>query len=81
LSGFDINTWFGVLAPASTPAPIVARLNAEIAAALRAPDVKERLAKLGAEPSPTTPEEFAALIQKELKKYAGVVKASGAKVN
>jgi tripartite-type tricarboxylate transporter receptor subunit TctC len=81
LRGFDINTWFGVLAPANTPAPIIARLNAEAVAALRTPDVKERMAKLGAVPSPTTPEQFGALIQQELKKYAGLVKASGAKVN
>ncbi|RJG06627.1 tripartite tricarboxylate transporter substrate binding protein [Noviherbaspirillum cavernae] len=81
LGGFDINTWFGVLAPAKTPAPIVARLNGEIGKALRAPDVKEKIARLGAEPSPTTPEQFAALIQNDLKKYAAVVKASGAKVD
>jgi tripartite-type tricarboxylate transporter receptor subunit TctC len=81
MSSFDINTWFGVLAPARTPAPIVARLNAEIVKALQSPDVKERMAKLGTEPSPSTPEQFEALIQKELKKYAAVVKASGAKVD
>jgi tripartite-type tricarboxylate transporter receptor subunit TctC len=81
MSSFDINTWFGVLAPAKTPAPIVARLNAEIVKALQSPDVKERMAKLGTEPSPSTPEQFEALIQKELKKYAAVVKASGAKVD
>ncbi|MES2536307.1 MAG: tripartite tricarboxylate transporter substrate binding protein [Pseudomonadota bacterium] len=81
MGSFDINTWFGVLAPAKTPAPIVARLNAEIVKALQAPDVKERLARMGAEPSPTTPEQFEALIAKELKKYAAVVKASGAKID
>jgi tripartite-type tricarboxylate transporter receptor subunit TctC len=81
LSGFDINTWFGVLAPAGTPAPVVSRLNEEIRRALQSPDVRERMAKLGAEPSPTTPEQFGALIQAELKKYAAVVKASGAKVD
>jgi tripartite-type tricarboxylate transporter receptor subunit TctC len=81
LAAFDINTWFGVLAPARTPADIVARLNAEIGKALRAPDVKERIGRLGAEPSPTTPEQFEALIQKDLKKYAAIVKASGARVD
>jgi tripartite-type tricarboxylate transporter receptor subunit TctC len=81
LAGFDINTWFGVLAPAGTPAPVVERLNAEIRKALQSADVRERMAKLGAEPSPTSPEQFAALIQTELKKYAAVVKASGAKVD
>lgn len=81
LTGFDINTWFGVLAPARTPAPVVEKLNAEIRRALQSADVRERMAKLGAEPSPTTPEQFGALIQSELKKYAAVVKASGAKVD
>lgn len=81
LAGFDINTWFGVLAPARTPAPVIERLNAEIRRVLQSADVRERMAKLGAEPSPTTPEQFAALIQSELKKYAAVVRASGAKVD
>jgi tripartite-type tricarboxylate transporter receptor subunit TctC len=81
LRGFDINTWFGVLAPANTPAPVIARLNGEITKALQAPDVRERMARMGAEPSPTTPEQFATLIQKELIKYAAVVRTSGAKVD
>ncbi|WP_019143324.1 Bug family tripartite tricarboxylate transporter substrate binding protein [Noviherbaspirillum massiliense] len=81
LSGFDINTWFGVLVPAGTPAPIVARLNGEVVRALRMPDIKDKMAHLGAEPSPTTPEQFASLIRTDLKKYAAVVKASGAKVD
>ena len=81
LAGFDINTWFGVLAPAKTPAPVIEKLNAEIRRALQSPDVHERMVKLGTEPSPTTPEQFSALIQSELKKYAAVVKASGAKVD
>jgi tripartite-type tricarboxylate transporter receptor subunit TctC len=81
LSGFDINTWFGIMAPAKTPPEVIARLNNEVDKALRTPDMKERMARLGAEPSPTTPEQFAALIQKDLKKYAAIVKASGAKVD
>lgn len=81
LSGFDINTWFGVLAPARTPPAVIDKLNAEIRRALASPDVRERMAKLGAEPSPTTPAAFGALIQSEMKKYAAVVKASGAKVD
>jgi tripartite-type tricarboxylate transporter receptor subunit TctC len=81
LKGFDINTWFGVLAPAATPPAVVSRLNLELGQALHSPDVRERMLKLGAEPSPTTPEQFAELIQRELKKYAAVVKASGAKVD
>lgn len=81
LSGFDINTWFGILVPANTPAEVVARLNSEIGRALGSADVKEKMALLGAEPSPTSPEEFAKLIANDLKKYASVVKASGARVD
>lgn len=81
LKGFDINTWFGILMPAKTPASVVARINAEVDKALRAPDVKERMARFGAEPSPTSPEQFAALIERDLKKYAAIVKASGAKID
>jgi tripartite-type tricarboxylate transporter receptor subunit TctC len=81
LRGFDINTWFGIMAPAKTPPAVIARLNNEVEKALRAPDVKERMSRIGAEPSPTTPEQFGALIQKDLKKYAAIVKASGAKVD
>lgn len=81
LSGFDINTWFGILVPAGTPAAIVTRLHSEIDHALRTDELKEKMALLGAEPSPTTPEEFASLIANDLKKYAAVVKASGARVD
>lgn len=81
LKGFDINTWFGVLAPAHTPPDVVARLNAELGKALRSDDVRERMAKYGAEPSPTTPQQFAAFIHSEREKYAKLVKLSGAKVD
>ncbi len=81
LAGFDINTWFGVLAPAGTPPEIVRRLNAEFVRALQSPEVRERLARMGAEPAPTTPEQFAALIQRDLRKYAQIVKVSGATVD
>jgi tripartite-type tricarboxylate transporter receptor subunit TctC len=81
LNGFDINTWFGILAPAKTPPSVIARLHTEVAKALRAPDVRERMIKLGAEPSPSTPEQFQALIRNDLKKYGAIVKASGANVD
>ena len=68
-------------APPGTPAPVIDKLNAEIRRALQSADVRERMAKLGAEPSPTSPEQFGALIRSELKKYAAVVRASGAKVD
>lgn len=80
LKGFDISTWFGVFAPAGTPKPIVDRLNAEFTRALSAPDIRERLARMGAEASPMSPEDFAAFVRSEQAKYERVVKASGARV-
>ena len=81
LKGFDVSTWFGIFAPGDTPRAIADRLNAGIVAALKAPDVRERLAAMGAEPKPDTPEQFAAFVKAELAKYEKVVKASGARVD
>ena len=81
LAGFDINTWFGVLAPAKTPAPVVGKLNAEIRRALQSAALKERLLAQGAIPGGQTPAEFATFIAAETAKWAQVVKASGAKVD
>ena len=80
LKGFDISTWFGVFAPAGTPTPIVDRLNAEFTRALSSPDIRERLARMGAEASPLSPEDFAAFVRAEQAKYERVVKASGARI-
>ncbi|MFN6953451.1 MAG: Bug family tripartite tricarboxylate transporter substrate binding protein [Acetobacteraceae bacterium] len=71
--------WFGLIAPARTPAPIVARLNADFTEALREPEVVERLRSLGTEPRPTTPEAFAAFLREELAKWGEVVRVSGAR--
>ena len=81
LPGFDISTWFGVFAPAGTPAAIVDRLHAEFTRALGAADIRERLGRLGADAAPQTPAEFAAFVRQEQDKYARVVKASGARVD
>jgi tripartite-type tricarboxylate transporter receptor subunit TctC len=81
LPGFDVSTWFGVFAPAGTPAAVVARLNETMTAALRTPEMKERLARMGAEPAPMSSQQFAALIAAELAKYEKVVKFSGARVD
>jgi tripartite-type tricarboxylate transporter receptor subunit TctC len=81
LPGFDLSTWFGVMAPAGTTTEIVVKLNAEIVRALNAKDMRERLEKMGAEPpANNTPERFAAFIRAEAAKYAKVVRDSGAKV-
>jgi tripartite-type tricarboxylate transporter receptor subunit TctC len=80
LGGFDVGTWFGLFGPAGLPAEMLARLNKAFVAALDAPETKTRMAQLLAEPSPTTPDQFAAFVKAELAKYGPVVKASGAKV-
>jgi tripartite-type tricarboxylate transporter receptor subunit TctC len=77
--GFEASSWFGVLAPANTPKPVVARLNADIHKALQDPGVVKRLEGVGFEITYGTPEEFTAYIKSETKKWAKVVKASGAK--
>ncbi len=79
--GFDATSWFGLLAPAGTPADVVNRIQQETAKALNSPAVKERLLGQGAIPSGNTPAEFARHIDSEHKKWANVVKASGAKVD
>jgi len=77
--GYEATQWYGVLAPAGTPRPIVARLNAEMAKAIKGPDVREKLAADAAEPVGNSPEEFGAFIKKEIARWAPVVKASGAR--
>jgi len=81
LAGFDVSTWFGVFAPAGTPASIVTRLNEEMRKALLSPEMRERLARMGAEPAPSTPEQFAAFVRAEMAKYEKVVRYSGARVD
>ena len=79
--GFDISTWFGLLAPAGTPRDIIAKWNTDVTRLLNSPEMRERLAAQGAEAAPTTPEQFAAFIASEIPKYARIVKASGAKID
>ncbi len=81
LRGFDIATWFGIFAPAGAPPDIVARLNGEIVRILHTPEMKERLALLGAEPIGNKPDEFAAFVRAEIPKYAKVIQASGARAD
>jgi tripartite-type tricarboxylate transporter receptor subunit TctC len=81
LPGFDINTWFGIFGPAKLPADVAERLNKAFVSALNSPNMKERLAKLMAEPAPTTLEQFARFVADEHAKYEKVVKTSGAKVD
>jgi tripartite-type tricarboxylate transporter receptor subunit TctC len=81
LPRFDANNWYGLLAPAGTPRPIIMRLNTDVKKVLAMPDVKEFLFNQGLDPAPGTPEEFGAYIKSEMTKWAKVVKDSGAKTN
>ncbi|MEO8387695.1 tripartite tricarboxylate transporter substrate binding protein [Polaromonas sp.] len=81
MKGFDASSWFGLLAPAGTPPDIVNRIQQETAKALGTPAMKEKLLVQGAIPSGNTPAQFTAFINAEHKKWAQVVKASGAKVD
>jgi len=81
LKGFEIDTWWGLVAPAGTPKDVIARYNQAFVAALNAPETRARFAALMAEPAPDSPEAFGAFMKRELAKYERVVKASGAKVD
>ena len=80
LPGYVLASWFGLAAPAGTPAPIVHRVNAEVQKALTAPDVIEAMAKLGLEPGGGTPEQYAAMIADDLAQWRAAVKAAGIKI-
>lgn len=81
LPGFEIDTWWGLVVPAGTPAERVGQLNAAFTQALNAPAVRERFATLMAEPAPSTQQAFGDLMNRERAKYERVVKLSGAKVD
>ena len=75
--GYAMSTWYGAVVPARTPREIVTKLNQEMLKALAAPDVKERLASLGADIVATSPEETAAIFKTDLAKFTKVAKAAG----
>ena len=80
LSGFAADNWFGVMAPAGTPEPVVARLNAEIVKALESQEVKDIVARQGGELMGSTPREMAAQIRNDREKWGKVVRESGARI-
>ena len=80
LPGFDAVLTYGIVAPVGTPRPIVERLNRELRAALAMDDVRRRLIQEGAEPLPTTPEEYAAIIDREETKWSTLIKSVGIKI-
>ena len=80
--GYEVTTWYGLFAPAGTPAAVVRKIFAETARIVRLPDVKERLDSMGTEETTnTSPEEFAALVKSDIAKYAKVVKAAGLRID
>ncbi len=81
IAGLELSPWFGLLAPAGTPEPIVRKMNADIAELLRDRDVLEKFAGLGADPYLTQPEQFGRILQDDIQKWAQVVKASGARID
>ncbi|HVO87865.1 MAG TPA: tripartite tricarboxylate transporter substrate-binding protein, partial [Casimicrobiaceae bacterium] len=75
--GYTALTWNGILAPAGTPPEIIARLNEAIVKAMRSPEMKAALAKIGQDPAWSTPAEFATFLREETDKWSKVIKASG----
>ena len=81
LKDFEVTTWYGVLAPAGTPRPIIARLNGELVKIMHAPDMKEKLAASGTDALTSTPEEFAAYLRQEIAKWGDVVRKAKLKAD
>jgi tripartite-type tricarboxylate transporter receptor subunit TctC len=81
LPQYDTNAWYSMHAPAGTPAEVIRRLNAELVAILKDPDILARFKQLSTEPVGNSPEEFAAFVRAELDKYARIIKAAGIKLD
>jgi tripartite-type tricarboxylate transporter receptor subunit TctC len=81
LPGFEVSSWYGYFAPAATPKQVIAKVNADMQVILASPEMRTKLAPLGAEPAPTTPESFSKYVRAEIDKWAKVVKDSGAKAD
>ena len=76
LKGFVVNIWYGLLAPAATPRPVIDKLNAEVGRVLALPEIRERLTSQGMEPFTSTPDAFATLIRADAAKYASVIRSA-----
>ena len=79
VDNFVMPIWYGILAPAGTPRPIIDRLNGELQKALSSADAKQKLAAAGVEPMVNTPEQFAAFLKSEIARYAQIVKTANIK--
>ena len=80
LPGYELASWFGLAAPAGTPAEVITRINTEVVKALAAAEVVETLNKLGLEPAGSSPQQYAAMIVEDLAKWRAAVKAAGIKL-
>jgi tripartite-type tricarboxylate transporter receptor subunit TctC len=79
--GIESSVWFGLLAPAGTPKAIVDKINHDVVAILKTPEARSQLLVQGAEPTPTTPQEFEAFLRAEIKKWGRVIKEAGIKAS
>jgi tripartite-type tricarboxylate transporter receptor subunit TctC len=75
--GYDVDVWYGLIAPRGTPRPVVTRISAEASRIMRAPDMQERWVGIGVDPVGSTPAEFKAVFVAEIAKWTKVVKAAG----
>jgi tripartite-type tricarboxylate transporter receptor subunit TctC len=80
LAGYDVYVWYGLLAPAGTPKPVIARLNAEVVAALNNPEMKEQFTRSGSTAASSTPAAFDAVIKRDYAVWARVIKDAGIKL-
>jgi len=79
--GFEASAWFGLVAPANTPAPVLAKLQGDVAAILKMPDVQKRFSELGAEPGTISGEAFGKFLADETAKWTRIIRESSAKVD
>ena len=81
IPGYEVTQWYGMQAPAGTPKEVIAKINSEVRKILTMPDIIEKLATLGAEPAPSSPEGMASYVKSEVEKWSRVVRTSGAKAD
>ncbi|MBI3371027.1 MAG: tripartite tricarboxylate transporter substrate binding protein [Betaproteobacteria bacterium] len=81
LPGYEFNNWYGMMAPAGTPRPVIERLNSEILRILALSDVRERFIGLGADPTPSTPERFGAVMKADAEKWGRIIRESGVRAD
>ena len=79
--GIESSVWFGLLAPAATPRPVIDKITRDVVAILSTPEARDQMATQGAEPTPTTPQEFDAFLKSEIKKWERVIKEAGIKAS